>query len=64
MERINWKVEGMTCTNCALTVDKFLQSKGMQPVKVNFMEGDISFDLDTEIPKQERAKGIAGLGHT
>jgi Cu+-exporting ATPase len=63
MERINWKVEGMSCTNCALTVDKFLQGKGMHDVKVNFMSGDVSFDMASELPKQDLAKGIQGLGY-
>jgi Cu+-exporting ATPase len=27
MEKVNWKIEGMSCTNCALTVDKFLQEQ-------------------------------------
>ncbi len=63
MEKVNWKVEGMSCTNCALTIDKFLQGKGMQQVKVNFMGGDVSFEMPTEIPKQELAKGIEGLGY-
>jgi Cu+-exporting ATPase len=53
----------MSCTNCALTVDKFLQGKGMQEVKVNFMGGDVSFEMPTDDPKQELAKGIEGLGY-
>ena len=40
MEKVDWKVEGMSCTNCALTIDKYLQGKGMQQVKVNFMGGE------------------------
>jgi Cu+-exporting ATPase len=63
MEKVNWKIEGMSCTNCALTVDKFLQGKGMQQVKVNFMGGEVSFEKPVEIPKQELAKGIEGLGY-
>ena len=63
MEKVEWKIEGMSCTNCALTVDKFLQSKGMQQVKVNFMGGDVSFEMAADIPKQEIAKGIEGLGY-
>ncbi|MEO7531880.1 MAG: cation-translocating P-type ATPase [Sediminibacterium sp.] len=63
MEEVNWKIEGMSCTNCALTVDKFLQSKGMQGVKVNFMGGEVSFDMAADIPKQEIAKGIEELGY-
>lgn len=63
MEKINWKVEGMSCTNCALTIDKYLQGKGLQEVKVNFIGGDVSFELGAETPKQEIAKGIEGLGY-
>ncbi len=63
MEKVNWKVEGMTCTNCALTVDKFLQSKGMQQVKVNFMGGDVSFELENGASKLELEKGLNGLGY-
>lgn len=63
MEKVNWKVEGMSCTNCALTINKYLTSKGMQDVKVNFMGGDVSFELVNEISKKELAKGIEGLGY-
>jgi Cu+-exporting ATPase len=64
MEKVNWKVEGMTCTNCALTVNKYLQSQGMQNVKVNFIGGDVSFDLPDNGSPKEIAKGINGLGYT
>ncbi len=63
LEKVNWKVEGMSCTNCALTVNKFLEGKGMQDVKVNFMGGDVSFEMPAQTPKQELAKGIEGLGY-
>eukprot|EP00897_Mesotaenium_endlicherianum_P000250 jgi/Mesen1/10225/ME000771S09539 len=63
MEKVNWKVEGMSCTNCALTVDKFLQGKGMQQVKVNFVGGDVSFEINNGASKQELEKGIEGLGY-
>ena len=32
MEKIDWKVEGMTCSNCAQTVSKFLVKEGMEEV--------------------------------
>jgi len=63
VEKLNWKVEGMSCTNCALTIDKFLQEKGMQHVKVNFIGGDVSFEANEAVSKQEIAKGIEGLGY-
>ena len=60
---MNWKVEGMSCTNCALTIDKYLKGKGLQEVKVNFMGGDVSFEMIDTLPKQEIAKGIEDLGY-
>lgn len=64
MEKVNWKVEGMTCTNCALTVNKYLQSQGMQNVKVNFIGGDVSFELPENSSPKIIAKGINSLGYT
>ncbi len=63
MEKVSWKVEGMSCTNCALTIDKFLQKKGLQDIKVNFIGGDVSFASEQAIPKQDIAKGIENLGY-
>ncbi|HTC01299.1 MAG TPA: cation-translocating P-type ATPase [Ferruginibacter sp.] len=62
MEKVDWKVEGMSCTNCALTINKYLQKQGAQNVNVNFIGGDVSFDV-TDQSKDELIKGIAGLGY-
>src|SRR5215204_3189909 len=63
MEKISWKVEGMHCANCALTINKFLQNKGAKNVSVNAIDGDISFEvLEKEKPEQI-AKGIESLGY-
>jgi len=64
MEKVNWKVEGMSCTNCALSIDKYLRGEGMQQVKVNFIGGDVSFEHETLIPKEKLEKGIRSLGYT
>src|SRR4051812_36421364 len=64
METVNWKVEGMTCSNCALAISKYLQRQGMENVKVNAIAGDVSFDLTTEEKQPEKlAKGIESLGY-
>jgi Cu+-exporting ATPase len=63
MEKVNWKVSGMSCTNCALTIDKYLQEEGMQDVRVNFLGGDVSFQLPDGIKKNKIQKGIDGLGY-
>ena len=64
MEKVDWKVEGMSCTNCALTINKYLQKQGLQNVSVNFIGGDVSFDATEDQSKDELIKGIAGLGYT
>lgn len=64
METIEMKVEGMSCTNCALTIDKYLKDKGLQNVKVNFIGGDVSFEMLENTTVQEIEKGISQLGYT
>jgi P-type Cu+ transporter len=64
MEKVEWKVEGMDCTNCALTITKYLNKEGLNNVKVNFIGGDVSFDLNENKSREQLAKGIAGLGYS
>jgi Cu+-exporting ATPase len=63
MEKVEWQVEGMSCTNCALTISTYLQKEGMKNVNVNFIAGDVSFDLDEHKTKEELSKGISTLGY-
>ncbi len=63
MEKIEWKVDGMTCTNCALTINRYLQKEGQKEVKVNFIGGDVSFEMNGNKTKQELTKGIEDLGY-
>ena len=63
MDTVNLKVEGMSCTNCALTIHKYLERQGLQNVKVNFAAGNVTFDPDSHISVQQLQKGIAGLGY-
>ena len=64
MEKVEWKVDGMDCTNCALTISKYLNKEGLKNVKVNFIGGEVSFGLIENKTKAQLAKGIAGLGYT
>ena len=58
METIQWKVEGMTCANCALTINKYLEKQGQKNVKVNPIDGDVSFEMVSEAaPKEKLNKG-------
>lgn len=63
MEKVDWKVEGMTCTNCALTINRYLEKEGLKDVKVNFIGGEVSFEMNEKKTKEELARGIAGLGY-
>jgi Cu+-exporting ATPase len=66
MESINWKVKGMTCSNCALSVSKYLEKEGMLNVKVNPIDGDVHFDAASFDEKKQASltKGIAALGYS
>ncbi len=63
MEKVQWKVEGMDCSNCALTIHRYLEKEGMKNVKVNFANGDVLFDTIGTYTKEEIAKGIHDLGY-
>jgi Cu+-exporting ATPase len=64
METIQWKVEGMTCSNCALTISKYLQKQGQQNVQVNPIDGDVIFDTVEGGKLEDLKKGISSLGYT
>lgn len=64
MEKVEWKVDGMSCANCALTIHKYLEKEGMKDVKVNVIGGDVSFELNGAHTKKELAEGISHLGYS
>ena len=64
MEKVEWKVEGMDCTNCAITISKYLTKEGLQNVKVNFIGGEVSFERNDQLAGNEKLiKGISQLGY-
>ncbi len=63
METVNWKVEGMSCSACAQTINGFLEKKGMKQVRVSLTAGEAEFLNEAGIPEQELKKGIEGLGY-
>src|SRR5688572_7205795 len=62
-QKVTWKVDGMDCTNCALTIRKYLEKQGMQDVRVNFGTGDVSFDANGNEVSEKLSKGIHDLGY-
>jgi Cu+-exporting ATPase len=63
MESVQWKVDGMSCTNCALSIHKYLESEGVKEPKVSFMEGEVQFELPFEGNEAKLKKGINSLGY-
>ena len=63
MESVQWKVDGMSCTNCALSIHKYLQASGIEAPKVSFMEGEVQFEMPQELNKETLIKGIQKLGY-
>lgn len=64
METIHCKVVGMHCTNCALSVSKYLENKGMAAVNVSFATDEVSFQPPAGADVKAVLKGIAGMGYT
>jgi P-type Cu+ transporter len=64
METINWKIEGMSCSTCALTIGKYLEKKGGRNIKVSLASGDVSFDATGDLDRGQLQKGIHDLGYT
>ncbi len=60
--RITLSVDGMTCNNCAMGVQKFLEKQGLEQVDVSFANAEASFRLDDEGRLDDLVGGIEGLG--
>src|SRR5215208_1349562 len=63
MEKVQWKVEGMDCANCALSIHTYLKKNGAQNVSVSAIDGDVSFEVNGETALPTLAKGIESLGY-
>ena len=63
METIQWKVDGMTCANCALAINKYLGKQGAQNIRVNPIDGDVSFDIVESSSTNILKEGINDLGY-
>jgi Cu+-exporting ATPase len=57
------KVEGMTCSNCALGVSNTLKKEGLHHVNVNFITGDVQFKEIDEDKLKVIIKKIQSLGY-
>lgn len=62
-ENTTLQIEGMTCTNCALSVTKSIEKKGAENVNVNFVTGEASFKAVGEKMLKEIVAEIEGIGY-
>ena len=63
MEKVDWKVEGMTCSNCALSISKYLNKEGATDIKVNPIDGAVNFTAPEHSSLPALKKGISSLGY-
>ncbi|MCB0654356.1 MAG: cation-translocating P-type ATPase [Saprospiraceae bacterium] len=63
-EIIKLKVDGMDCSNCATSISRFLERKGLEEVYVNFQTKEVRFKKDDEkISLDKITAGIHKLGY-
>jgi Cu+-exporting ATPase len=60
---VEWKVEGMDCANCALSIHTYLKKNGAENVSVSVVDGDVSFELNSHNTPNTLVKGIESLGY-
>ncbi|WP_183557763.1 heavy metal translocating P-type ATPase [Mucilaginibacter sp. SP1R1] len=59
---IELNVTGMHCNNCALSVHKLLEKKGLQNILVDFASEEVKFSTNDNTKLPEIKKGIENLG--
>lgn len=62
-ELIELQVSGMHCNNCALSVHKILEKKGLQEIYVDFANDEVKFKTSDKSLTPSIIKEIEGLGY-
>ncbi len=63
-ETVNLQVEGMDCANCATSITRFLERKGLEDVYVNFQTKEVRYRPTGDMDVAAVKKGINKLGYT
>lgn len=59
------RVDGMDCNNCAMSIHRFLERKGLEDVLVNFQTREVRYRPDDSLIDAEAIRaGISKLGFT
>lgn len=62
LEEVGLVVEGMTCVNCARSVERFLERRGLDDISVDFSEGSVGFLMAATEDLEQIIDGIENLG--
>lgn len=62
-ELIELQVSGMHCNNCALSIHKMLEKKGLQEIYVDFANDEVKFKTSDKSLTPSIIKEIEGLGY-
>lgn len=58
-----YKVEGMTCTNCALGIRRALEKEGFHNVSADFMTGEVRFETSDKSRLPVAIRRIESIGY-
>ena len=59
----NLRVEGMTCANCARSVEKVLKKNGVEDIYVDFLNDEVSYSEKPGIEKSMVKSEIEKIGY-
>lgn len=62
-ESIQLNVEGMTCANCALSIERYLHRQGMENIQVSFADDEVRFRLPKDGNLEKVIDGIEHIGY-
>ena len=61
--KVNLKVEGMSCTNCALGIKKVLEKEGFSNIEADFTTDEVQFEIADRAMIPLAVKRIESLGY-
>ena len=62
-EKIQLKIQGMTCSNCASGIERQLRNKGFENVNVSFTNQELTCSLKTSQSLKTLSSIIKNLGY-
>jgi Cu+-exporting ATPase len=62
-QTVVWQVEGMTCMDCANTIEHYLKKDHGVQARVDYLQGQVQFEWSTSESLEPLEKGINSLGY-